>query len=146
MTQPSSFNQDPNEHLLLDRLAHECELDIGDAVVQLTEVDDFTTFKAEYTFRRDADIVVHFFRTPEIRALQAQEQYWKQAFPLVLDEVARGFFEGEVERLRGEFIPEPDSWYFHALGYANKLDNDAYLAQFLVKMDERLESVFAQMQ
>lgn len=120
------------------------------------EVDDYTTFKAE--FAMDAgDIVFHFFKTSEIKAqdFSAQKLYWENTFATVLEPVALKYFgvTADSGRLQAKHIyddeqpysaAEPlDSWWFRAFGFGHRLDPHALALKFLETLDSGLDSSLA---
>jgi hypothetical protein len=107
----------------------------GVAPLQFTKVEDYTSFTAEYAWD-DGDLVFHFFRAPDHDAA-----YWLQKFPSALDPVARQAFKAGPPRLRAAYTDEMDSWWLRAKGYTHLVDKDAFVARFLQKLDQTLDTM-----
>jgi hypothetical protein len=117
------------------------------------EVDDYTTFKAE--FAMDAgDIVFHFFKTDEVKSLDpsAQNLYWQTTFAAALESVTPGFFgvTSDSGRLQAKHVyddeqpysaAEPlDSWWLRAFGFGHRLDPHKLALKFLETLDSALDA------
>ncbi len=119
---------------------------IEQAVPVFTKVEDFTTFRGEFTWI-DGDLVIHFFLTPEMLQLNRTEEggpqiktYWLNTFPLALDRASKEYFLADSPRLQAKYTEELASWYFRAQGYADRLDPDLFAETFFEHLDEVLES------
>ena len=120
--------------------------DIGAAVPDFTEIDDFTTFKVEYTWV-EGDLIIHFFLTKEMVRLNKTEeggpavkQYWLNTFPHALEKSSKEFFQADSPRLTAKYTQELASWYFRAQNYGDRLDPDAFAVKFFEHLDQVLES------
>jgi hypothetical protein len=119
------------------------------AVVKFNQVRDYTTFLAEYTCL-DGNIVVHFFPPLEAyvgvgEARKVVEEYllfWQKKFPLVLSPVAEDYFKATRPVLTAQYIPEMQSWYLKAGGFANRLDPDAFILKFFERLDAGLDASY----
>lgn len=123
---------------------------VADAVIQFTQVEDFTTFLAEYALV-DGNIVLHFFppreafelsnttQTPRISAEYLR--YWKRTFPEVLSPVAEEFFKATAPVLTATYIEEMTSWWMRANGYAHRLDPEGFIRLFFAELDRSLDAV-----
>lgn len=107
--------------------------------IQFVQVDEYTTFRAEYAMDGD-DFVLHFFQSPE---RSKDLNYWLKSFPVVLDTVARSHFQANRPRLVAAYTEEMDSWWLRAHGYANVVDKDAYIRRFLEKLDHTLDTLIS---
>lgn len=105
---------------------------IRDGVPEFTKVEDYTTFKAEYTMK-DGDLVIHFF--PGENKL-----VWKSIFAEVLDRVAQEHFKATAPRLQAKFTEEMNSWWFRARGYDHLVDFNAFVSRFFDLLDASLEA------
>jgi hypothetical protein len=122
------------------------------SVPAFKDVQDYTTFEAQYTMR-GADIVVHFYLPEELRAGEDANsskaaasapvvtQYWTAIFPSVLDPVARRHFGADSPRLQAKYTPEVSSWWLRAQGYSQVQDLEAYLQPFFAALDAGLDSL-----
>lgn len=120
------------------------EQDIGgvaDAIIRYKQVEDFTTFTAEYAWKGQ-DIVVHFFTPKEFNSAPTKQvdPYWLTDFPMSLDRVARAHFRADAPRLQAKYTEELKSWWLLAQGYGNVLDLDAYMIQFFEVLDTDLSA------
>lgn len=131
-----------------ERLNREPEVVSGiqDAVINFTDVNDYTTFKAEYAWV-DGDLIVHFFLTKEmVQANKTEEggplvkQYWLHTFPLGLDKASKEYFQSDSPRLQAKYTDELASWYFRAQNYGDRLDPDLFVESFLEHLDQVLET------
>jgi hypothetical protein len=119
---------------------------IADAVINFTEINDYTTFKAEYAFVGE-DLVIHFFLTKEMtqtakndpKSAAAIESYWLTMFPRVLNDVGQEYFKAKAPRLQAKYTEELASWWFKAQGYKARIDPDAFAEGFLEALDQALE-------
>lgn len=109
----------------------------GVVPLQFVQVNDYTTFRAEYALD-GADFVVHFYQTPEH---EKDIPYWLKSFPAVLDAVAREHFQANQPRLVAAYTEEMGSWWLRAHDYANILDKDGYIRKFLDKLDQTLDTL-----
>ena len=128
--------------------------------VQFTQVNDYTTFRAEFAIE-EGDFIFHFFLAPEVLA-RAQElqgdihkkqllelealvkKYWLDSFPRSLDIVARNFFQAGPERLKATYIDDYELkyWWLRCQGYADQgLNPEARCQAFLEKLDQALDAV-----
>lgn len=119
---------------------------IEQAVPVFIKVNDFTTFKAEYTWL-GGNLVIHFFLTKEMVQLNGTTEggplvksYWVQTFPLVLDKTSKDYFQADSPRLQAKYTEELASWYFRAQGYDDCLDPDRLAMVFFERLDQDLES------
>lgn len=111
----------------------------GVAPLAFTEINDFTTFKAEYAFD-GGDIILHFFPSPE---REGDTHYWLQLFPAVLDPVAREVFDATAPRLTAAYTEEMDSWWLRARNYWHILDKEVLTLRFLEKLDQTLDTTIS---
>ncbi len=118
----------------------------GVSALAFTKFNDYTTFQGEYAIT-EGDLVFHFFRTPEVKALpQAKRDlYWQRTFAVCLNDVAQKVFEAGPPRLQGQFIDEPElgvvqSWWFRANGYGHLLEPHKKIYSFLDALDSALEA------
>lgn len=119
---------------------------INQAVVRFTQVDDFTTFKAEYSWV-EGDIIIHFFITSEMKKLNTTEeggpaikQYWLHTFPLALDRALKEYFQADTPRVQAKYTPELASWWVRAQNYGDRIDPDLFVVSFFEALDQALES------
>jgi len=122
---------------------------VADAVVKFKQVEDFTTFLAEYTLLGD-DIVIHFFPPREAYVLSNLTQepavpaeylrYWKRKFPEVLSPVAERVFMATAPIITAMYIEEMTSWWMRANGYATRLEPDELIRLFFVELDRSLDA------
>lgn len=119
---------------VMTRLQGETEYPVQ--AVNFLPVEDFTTFRAEYTLEGD-DLVFHFFRPSG-----GTDEYWEGSFPEALEEVAKSVFHADYPRLEAQFISDfdLDSWWFRARGFAQSLDPDALAYAFLENLDVALDA------
>lgn len=118
------------------------------AVVKFTQVEQYTTFLAEYALL-DGDIVVHFFPSKEAYVKVAdkyrvQEEallYWQRTFPQVLSPVAEAYFHATLPVISAQYIPEMTSWYFRAGGFARRMQPDEFILKFFERLDDALDRV-----
>jgi hypothetical protein len=106
-----------------------------DAVPKFISVDDFTTFRAEWTLQ-DGNVIVHFF-TPSVAPTIA---YWTEVFPVALDRVGREHFEADKPRLQAKYTVELNSWWLRALKYDHIIDIVRFMDAFFDKLDAALEA------
>ena len=106
--------------------------------VAFNKVDGFTTFRGEYALDGE-DVVLHFWKTKEVKNHPFNGKYWTRIFPKVLSDTAEEHFQATYPRLRAAFSEELDSWWMRALGYGHVLDLDAYVRAFLTKLDQKLD-------
>ena len=118
---------------------------IEQAVPVFIPVNDFTTFRSEYTWL-DGDLVIHFFLTREMVRINRTEEggpkiklYWLDKFPRVLDTASKEFFQTDSPRLTAKYTAELASWYFRAQGYDDRLDPDLFAVKFFEHLDQALE-------
>lgn len=114
---------------------------IADAVVQFTDVDDYTTFVAKFAVKDD-DIIVHFYMPSELEKAPAAEQdlYWLKMFPVAVEAVAPEHFEATYPRLTVKYTEELKSWFLRARNYGHLLAPDRYVRKFLDRMDAGLDA------
>lgn len=121
---------------------------VKDAVIQFTEVNDYTTFAAEYSLV-GGDIIVHFFPPAEQYELlpdgkrRARMQYlnwWRTGFAQVLDRAAQDYFRATAPILSAEYIPEMTSWWLRAGGFARRLDPAGFTERFFAHLDQQIEA------
>lgn len=120
------------------------------AAIKFTQVDCYTTFLAEYAFI-DGDIVFHYFPPREAyvqvpgtdahRVTQDFQKRWRQVFPAVLSPVAEAYFRASRPTVAAQYVPEMTSWWMRCRGFAERLDPDGYVQQFLEKLDHALDAV-----
>jgi hypothetical protein len=118
----------------------------GVAALVFIKITDYTTFQGEYAIT-NGDLVFHFDRTDEIRALPQgpRDVYWHRTFAECLNEVAQRIFEAGPPELQGQFIDEPDlgviqSWWFKASGFGHILDPHKKVYAFLDALDSALDA------
>lgn len=109
---------------------------VANAVPVFVPVDDYTTFRAEYTLSDD-NIVVHFFLPPDFRGQEGD--YWAIKFPRALDVTARNYFAADRPRLQAKYTPELKSWWFRAMGYGHIIDLKGFVLGFFDELDAALE-------
>lgn len=117
------------------------------AVVKFTQVQEYTTFMAEYAFI-DGSIVVHFFPPAEAyvgagdsrKVVEEYLLYWQRKFPLVLSPVAEDYFKATRPVLTAQYVTEMRSWYLRAGGYANRLDPHVFILGFFEKLDAGIDA------
>lgn len=122
---------------------------IYDAVVTFTQVENFTTFLAEYACV-DGDIVLHFFPPREMyvqtpgtsthRVLSDFMLRWQREFPRVLSPTAEAYFKATYPQLAADYVPEMTSWWMRASGFARTLDPDSFIRGFLESLDQALDA------
>jgi len=120
------------------------------AVVKFIQVEQYTTFLAEYAFL-DGDIIVHFFPAKEEyievagkhRVREESLLRWQRLFPEVLSPVAEAYFRATLPRISAQYVPEMTSWYFRAGGFANLLNADNFILTFFERLDDALDRVYA---
>lgn len=123
---------------------------VRNAVIQFTQISDYTTFLVEYAFL-DGNIIVHFFPPIEAyvgvgdgrRVVEEFSLYWQRRFPLVLSPVAEDYFKATLPVISAKYTPELQSWYFKAGGFANRLDPDSFILGFFARLDEALDRAAA---
>jgi hypothetical protein len=123
---------------------------VKNAVVQFTQVTEYTTFLAEYAFL-DGNIIVHFFPPMEAytgtgdsrRVVEEYLLYWQRRFPLVLSPVAEGYFKATLPVISATYTHEMQSWFFKAGGFANRLDPDGFVLGFFEQLDAALDRAAA---
>lgn len=134
----------------------EAEAKIRAMMLSFREVDDYTTFRAEFAMEA-GDIIFHFFKSDETKAGHPADQqvYWTETFAKVLEPVALQFFgvTADSGRLQAKHIydaeqphseAEPlDSWWFRAYGFGHRLDPHALALKFLETLDSRLDAAFS---
>ena len=112
----------------------------GVAAMQFTQVNDYTTFRAEFAVTA-GDIVFHFFETAEVQALSARNIYWETVFAKELEAVAVRVFNADSTRLRAAYTDELRSWWLRAYGFGHLLDPHRLVYRFLDALDEALDAV-----
>lgn len=117
----------------------------GVAALSFKKFNDYTTFQGEFAIT-EGDLVFHFDRTDEVKALQQgpRDVYWQQTFAACLNQVAQNVFEATYPQLQGQFIDEPElgvvqSWWFRANGFGHLLDPHKKVYSFLDALDAALE-------
>lgn len=128
------------------KLAPEAIGNVSDAVVQFTRVEGYTTFLAEYAFV-DGNIIIHFFPPREAYTQvmghpKLTEEFalaWQRKFPMILSPTAEGYFKATLPVLSAQYIPEMQSWYMRAGGFALRLDPDAFVLAFFAKLDQEID-------
>lgn len=121
---------------------------VKDAVVNFTQIKDFTTFLAEYAII-DGSYVLHFFPPRERYVHTGNGRYqvhgeflikWQRKFPAVLDPVAQEYFQATAPRLQAMYTAEMFSWWFKATGLAERFDPAGFILKFLEKLDSALDA------
>lgn len=121
---------------------------VQDAVIQFTQVNDFTTFLAEYAIQ-DGSYILHFFPPKERYIHTGNGRYqihgeflirWQRLFPQVLSPTAEEYFQATQPRLQAAYTAEMFSWWLKAAGFAERLGPDAYIMKFLEKLDAALDA------
>lgn len=114
--------------------------DLARAVPRFTQVNDFTTFRAEYLIDGE-DYVLHFFLSVEFerKTPAEQGQYWLRTFPTVLSDTAEAYFQASKPRVTAEYIEEVTSWYMRCRNFAQRLGPDEFIQRFLEALDGGLE-------
>lgn len=143
----------------------------GVAGIPFTQVDRYTTMRAEYAFV-DNDIIVHFFlpievlqaalvqhgnrRTEQLDDPATRDQwavnlvahdarigsYWSSSFPAALERVAYEVFCARPPRLVAQYTEELASWYFRALGFC-VLKPEELVDRLLSRLDQELDAAGA---
>jgi hypothetical protein len=113
---------------------------------EFTPIDAYTTFFCEYTFK-GTDVHFHFFRSPETATFP--EHYWKNFFPVQLDQVARAHFGYEYPRLQASLVDgvlragketgEPESSWWMICQQLDVPDPEAKISKFFELLDQALE-------
>jgi hypothetical protein len=111
--------------------------DVGSAVPVFHQVPDYTTYRAEWTIL-DGDFVIHFFR-PEPDDRGFARQYWTGQFPQDLSDTAEQYFRATKPRIFAQYVPELESWYMRARGFASCLDPEGFIGEFFRQLDQRLD-------
>lgn len=109
---------------------------IAEGIPQFTQVDDYTTFRAEYTLQ-DENVVIHFFLPRELG--EQVGEYWTVCFPRALDVTARAHFSADRPRLQAKYTEELKSWWFRAQSYGHIIDLKGFVSDFFEKLDRALE-------
>jgi hypothetical protein len=149
---------DPSETAAVFRQAREQagSIDIGadiggvvDAVLKFTQVEQFTTFLAEYVVS-DGAIIVHFFPPREAYEVSLSTnqprvnaeflRYWTTKFPVVLSPVAENYFKATQPVLSATYVKEMTSWWMRAGGYSGRADAEDVIKQFFVVLDSALDA------
>jgi hypothetical protein len=121
---------------------------VKDAVVNFTQVKDFTTFLAEWAII-DGSYVLHFFPPRERYVHTGNGRYqvhgeflvkWQRQFPLILDPVAQEYFQATAPRLQATYTAEMFSWWFKAAGMAERFDPSGFISKFLETLDAALDA------
>ena len=124
------------------RVAQEGDMEgIHKAVVSFTPVTRYTTFQAEYAVK-GADLVFHFFLTPEMDGMPKDGPvavYWMRSFPDILDGTAQDFFRATAPRLQAKYTEEMASWWLRAQGFGENLDPEGLAESFLDQLDRDLD-------
>lgn len=117
----------------------------GVAALAFIKFTDYTTFQGEFAITA-GDLVFHFERTPETKALPQgpRDVYWQRTFATCLNDVAQAFFKAGPPELEAMFIDDPDlgiiqSWWFRAYGFGALLDPHKKVYNFLDALDAALE-------
>lgn len=124
---------------------------------KFTQVNDYTTFRAEFAIE-EGDIIFHFFLPPElleaakklaefpVRLKELDEKtrkYWLDGFARTLDVVARGYFQAGPERLAATYIDDYElkSWWLRCSGFGQGLSPETRASAFLEKLDQALDAL-----
>lgn len=112
--------------------------------LQFTQVDSFTTFKAEYAFEGD-DIVYHFFLSKEDEphwVNKGTRKYWLETFPKVLEPVVFQIFKVQPPRVKAAYVDDMgiNSWWLKAYGFANSLDAEGLCSKLFETLDAALDA------
>jgi hypothetical protein len=105
------------------------------AVPKFKEVEDYTTFFAEYDLI-SGNIVIHFFPPKDQKVTQ---DYWMVKFAEALDVTAQEHFQATKPRLAAKYTEEMSSWWFRAQGFGHLIDVDQFLTRFFEKLDAALD-------
>lgn len=114
---------------------HDNNLQLGrivDAIPKFTK-SRREFFSAEYALK-DGAIVIHFFQL-DITLPWNTPDYWRRAFAVSLDRVARDYFGAQAPRLRAKFTEELNSWWFQANGYGHIVDLSRFIKGFFEALD-----------
>lgn len=137
-----SQSPDPTTQILQS----DAERKLGAVMLQFVQVDDYTTFKAEFA-NSEGDLVFHFFKTPEVERLPDVRGYWGVTFAAALEEVAKRVFNADAPRIQGQHMYDQemglDSWWFRANGYGHLLDPYKLVYSFLDTLDEALDKTLS---
>lgn len=120
---------------------------VENAVLRFTQVEDYTTFLAEYAVQ-DGNYIVHFFPPKEryVGAGSSKKIHgeflvrWQRLFPQVLSPCAEQYFSATAPRLQAAYTAEMFSWWFKAAGFAERLDPDGFIRRFFEKLDAALDA------
>jgi hypothetical protein len=125
--------------------------------IRFTQVNDYTTFRAEFAVE-DGDLIFHFFLPPEVieTAKKLAEfparlkdfedkvrKYWLDSFARTLDVVARSYFQAGPERLAAQYIDDYElkSWWLRCSGFGHGLAPEDRANAFLEKLDQALDAL-----
>lgn len=117
------------------------------AVPQFTKVEGYTTFLAEYA-DVNGSFVIHFFPPREayvttssgIKVSQDYLLWWQRRFPEVLSPTAEEHFKTTYPTLAAQYIPEMQSWWMRAGGFAKRLGASDFVEAFFALLDQRLDA------
>jgi hypothetical protein len=112
---------------------------IEKAVPKFKKILIYTSFHVEYAIE-GADLIYHFFITPEGNALPNPREYWLEKFPTTLSDVASDFFMATKPRLLASYVPEMASWWMRAYGFAELGDPDGKSDKLFELLDKELEN------
>ena len=121
---------------------------VKNAVINFTQVKDYTTFLAEWAVV-DGAYVLHFFPPRERYVHTGNGRYqvhgeflvkWQRVFPAILSPVAEEYFGATYPRLQAVYTAEMLSWWFKAAGMAERFDAAGFISKFLEKLDAALDA------
>jgi hypothetical protein len=103
-----------------------------------TTVNDYTTYAAEFAIT-EGDLVFHFYATDEVNQRRDPRGYWLEAFPAVMERVAKDYFKADFPRLKAAYTEEKASWWMRAKGFGQVLDPHKFTYKFLDELDSALD-------
>jgi hypothetical protein len=123
---------------------------VPDAVVQFTKVEEYTSFLAEYA-DVDGNFIIHFFPPKEAyssssgspKVSQEFILWWQRKFPEILSPAAEGYFKATRPTLTAQYIPEMQSWWMRAGGFARRLGAKEFVEGFFAELDRQVDSFAA---
>jgi len=119
---------------------------VSDAVVKFKQVECYTTFLAEYA-AVDGNVIIHFFPPRESFTMVGGKpvlsrdfmHWWQTRFPELLSPAAEEYFKATQPTLQAQYIPEMQSWWMRAGGFARRLGVSAFVEGFFSLLDQRID-------
>lgn len=120
---------------------------VPDAVVKFTKVEGYTTFLAEYA-AVDGNFIIHFFPPMEAFTPVGGKPvlnrdfmlWWQSKFPEILSPAAEDYFKATLPTLQAQYVPEMQSWWMRAGGFARRLGASAFVEGFFASLDQRIDA------